>query len=121
VLAVDNDPEAVRVADKHRDINKIPDTSTDMRCRCGEGFAEETLQRRKPFDLIIANILPGALKDMAADLAAASDENAAVILSGILHEQAQNVLEVYKDYGLELRKTIKIDKWSTLVLRKAAA
>lgn len=121
VLAVDNDPEAVRVAERHREINKVPDSSTDMRCRCGDGFAEETVQKRKPFDLIIANILPGPLKDMAAALVDAADENGFIILSGILNEQAQGVLDVYEGLGLELRKTIEIDEWSTLLLRKPAA
>ena len=121
VLAVDNDPEALRVAERHREINKVPEGSTDMRCRCGEGFTEETVQKRKPFDLIIANILPGPLKDMAGALADAADDNGFIILSGILNEQAQGVLDVYQGLGLELRKTIENDEWSTLLLRKPSA
>lgn len=120
MLAVDNDPEAVRVAERHRDINKVPEGATDMTCRCGEGFAEETVQKRKPFDLILANILPGPLKDMAGDLVAVTDDNADIILSGILDEQAKDVLSVYQTHGLEHRKTIHHDGWSTLLLRKAA-
>ena len=121
VLAVDNDPEAVRVAAKHRDINNVPDSPTDMRCRCGNGFNEETVQLRKPFDLIIANILPGPLKEMAEALVDAADENGAIILSGILNEQAEDVLGVYQALGLEHRKTLEIGEWSTLMLRKPAA
>ena len=59
VLAVDNDPEAVRVTERHRESNNVPEGSTDMTARCGDGFNEETTQKRKPYDLIIANILPG--------------------------------------------------------------
>lgn len=121
VLAVDNDPEAVRVADRHRETNKVPDSATDMRCRCGDGFKEETVQRRKPFDLIIANILPGPLKAMAEELVDAADDNGFIILSGILNEQVQDVLGVYEAAGLELRKTLQNDEWSTLLMRKPAA
>lgn len=121
VLAVDNDPEAVRVAERHRALNNVPGSATDMTCRAGDGFAEETVQKRKPFDLIIANILPGPLKEMAAALVDAADDNAMVILSGILHEQAADVLAVYEAQGLALRKTIEIGEWSTLLLRKPSA
>lgn len=120
VLGVDNDDEAVRVAERHRAANGVPDGPTDMTCRCGDGFAEETVQKRKPFDLIIANILPGPLKEMAGDLVTVADENADVILSGILDEQAEDVLSVYQALGLEHRKTLRNDGWSTLILRKGS-
>ncbi|MCB1581359.1 MAG: 50S ribosomal protein L11 methyltransferase, partial [Alphaproteobacteria bacterium] len=49
------------------------------------------------------------------------DENGAVILSGILNEQAEDVLRVYQTLGLEHRKTLKNREWSTLLLRKTAS
>ncbi|MCB9981858.1 MAG: 50S ribosomal protein L11 methyltransferase [Rhodospirillales bacterium] len=79
------------------------------------------MQDKGPYDLIIANILPGPLKEMAADLVACADENSAVILSGILNEQAEDVLRVYQTLGLEHRKTLKNREWSTLLLRKTAS
>ena len=118
VLAIDNDPEAVRVAEHHREINKVPQGATDMICACGDGFKTPMVKQRKPFDLIIANILPGPLKDMAGDLFDAADENGAIILSGILNEQVKDVLSVYEALGLEHRKTLEIGEWSTLTLRK---
>ncbi len=121
VLAVDNDPEAVRVAAHHREINNVPESATDIQCVCGDGFATELVQQRKPFDLIIANILPGPLKEMAEALVTCADENGAIVLSGILNEQAEGVLGVYQALGLEHRKTIEIGEWSTLMLRKPAA
>jgi len=118
ILAVDNDPKSVRVSERHRSLNNVPDNKTDMICRCGDGFNEETVQRRKPFDLIIANILAGPLKEMAGALVDAADDNGAIILSGILNEQAQSILDVYLPLGLEHRKTIQNNGWSTLILRK---
>lgn len=121
VLAVDNDPEAVRVARHHQHINNVPEGSTEMTCACGDGFHEELTQKRKPYDLIIANILASALREMAADLRAVSDENGYVILSGILNEQAQSVIECYEQQGLRLKNRINIEEWSTLVLQNTAA
>jgi ribosomal protein L11 methyltransferase len=117
VLAVDNDPEAVRVAVHHAAINKVP--AAEFLCAQGDGFAADIVQEKKPFDLIIANILAGPLKDMAGDLMQVSDENGYVILSGILNEQANGVLEAYKNF--RLRNRYDIGEWSTLVLQNAAA
>lgn len=121
VLAVDNDPEAVRVAAHHQQINGVPEGATEMTCACGEGFDEELTQKRKPYDLIIANILAVVLREMAADLKAVSDENGYVILSGILNEQAEGVRACYEAQGFRLRNRIEIGEWSTLVLQNAAA
>lgn len=118
VLAIDNDAEAVRVAEHHREINRVPEGPTDMLCDVEDGFATALVQKRKPFDLIIANILAGPLKDMAEDLIACVDDNGAVILSGILNTQAEEVLRVYEGLGLEKRKVIEIGDWTTLILRK---
>lgn len=121
VLAVDNDAEAVRVAALHQEINGVASGAAAMICAAGEGFAAPVVQEKKPFDLIIANILAGPLCDMALDLAAVSDENGYVILSGILTEQAEKVLQSYEPHGLRLVKRYDIGEWSTLTLQNTAA
>ncbi|MCB1562561.1 MAG: 50S ribosomal protein L11 methyltransferase [Alphaproteobacteria bacterium] len=121
VLAVDNDPEAVRVADIHRAANDISSASSAMICVEGDGFNTDLVQKRKPFDLIIANILAGPLVDMAGTLAACVDENGYVVLSGLLCEQAERVLGAYELYGLKERERFDIGEWSTLVLQNTAS
>lgn len=118
VLAVDIDEEPVRVACRHRDINKVPDGKTGMICEHGDGFESEIVKKRAPYDLIIANILAETLKVMAEDLKEVSDDNGHVILSGILIEQRDSVLEVYEPLGFRLEKFYELDDWVTLVLRK---
>lgn len=115
VLAVDNDEEAVRVADNHRVLNVVPD---ELRCAHGDGFAASIVDQKAPYELIIANILAGPLKDMAGDLAAVCDDNSYVILSGILNSQAESVITVYAAQGLVLKQHTQHDEWSTLVLHK---
>lgn len=117
VLATDNDEEAVRVAARHRDLNQVPDDETGMACVTADGFAADSVQAKKPFDLIIANILAVILREMAHELLACTDKNGFIILSGILNTQAQDVLDVYEPLGFALRNRFDIGEWSTLVLQ----
>lgn len=118
ILAVDIDTEAVHVSEKHRDLNDVPAGATQMRCVVGDGFASKDTQDKKPYDLIIANILSSALLEMREELISVLDENGYVILSGILNEQAQSVITAYEQVGLSLKKTYEIGDWTSLVMKK---
>lgn len=117
VLAVDNDPEAIKVTEKHRILNGIPDGKMNILSAVGDGFAADIVQQRKPYELVIANILAGSLRDMAGDLKAVVDDGGRAILSGILDEQAKSVIKAYEDQGLNLIHQIHLDGWSTLILQ----
>jgi hypothetical protein len=56
--------------------------------------------RGAPFDLIFANILKGPLIELAPDMAAHLTVGGMAILSGLLVEQADDILEVYRAQGL---------------------
>ena len=45
---------------------------------------------------------------------------AQVVLSGLLHSQAQTALMAYRAQGLVLQRRIPLDEWTTLVLRRPA-
>lgn len=120
ITAIDNDAESIRVTRRYQDINGVKDGKGAMQTETGDGFSSPLCQRRAPYDLIIANILAGPLKEMAPDLKAVSDENGYVILSGMLHTQADEVLSVYEGLGFSKKDRIDIDKWSTLVLHNGA-
>lgn len=117
IVAVDNDPESIAVTRRHMDANDVREAPENIQCYVNEGFAGEIVQKKGPYELIIANILPGPLKAMAEDIAQAADDNGHVILSGILNEQAGDVIQHFKGMGLILRKEIQIDGWSTLVMQ----
>lgn len=121
ILAVDNDAESVRVAKHHQDINGVSDTSSGMTCAVGEGFAAPIAIKKKPYELIIANILAGPLIEMSIDVEPLIDENGYIILSGILNEQADDVLAAYEALDLVLKKRYEIGEWTTLVLHNPAA
>lgn len=120
VLAVDNDAESVRVAAHHVQINDILAGPANIMCVHGDGFQTPEVQQKKPFDLIIANILAGPLIDMASDLADATDDNGYVILSGMLREQAEDVLKSYTERGFALQNRYDIGEWSSLAIQKTA-
>lgn len=121
VLAVDNDEEAMRVACHHRELNGISSGDTGMICKTGDGFRTKAVQEKKPFDLIIANILAVVLRELAGELKECSDKNGFIILSGILNIQAQEVLDAYEPLGFVLKNRFDIDEWSTLVLQNTSA
>jgi len=50
------------------------------------------------YDIVIANILSGPLAELAPTLAHHTKSNGDIVLSGILREQAQTVLETYNNF-----------------------
>ncbi len=121
VLAVDNDEEAVRVACRHRELNDVPSGENGVMCKAGDGFNTKAVQGKKPFDLIIANILAVVLRELAGELKECIDKNGFVILSGILNTQAQEVLDVYEPIGFVLKNRFDVGEWSTLVIQNTAS
>jgi ribosomal protein L11 methyltransferase len=118
ILAVDIDPESVRVSAHHAELNGVKLGGSCLTCAAGDGFATPLVGKKAPFDLIIANILAGPLIEMAADLAAVSDQRGYVILSGMLQEQAAEVLAAYESLGFTCLKRYDNGEWTTLKLQK---
>ncbi|MCD8563031.1 MAG: 50S ribosomal protein L11 methyltransferase [Alphaproteobacteria bacterium] len=119
ITAVDIEDESIRVARKYRELNGIPKGARGgIFVHVGDGFADDLVGERGPYDLIIANILAGPLVEMAKDAVSVLDEQGRIILSGMLVEQADTVAAAYTALGLELKNRIDIGKWSTLVLKQ---
>lgn len=113
VLASDIDEVAVDVAHSNVVANGLTGRVT---CYEAAGFAHPQIARAAPFDLVFANILKGPLVALAPDMAAHIKPAGYAILSGILNEQAKDVLEVYLRSGFNLVSEQKIVDWTTLVL-----
>ncbi|MFO1067202.1 MAG: 50S ribosomal protein L11 methyltransferase [Geminicoccaceae bacterium] len=115
VLAVDNDPIAVRVAAENVQINGV---DARVSCRVGDGYAGPEVRRRAPYDIILANILADPLIEMAGDLARLLRPGGDAILSGLLDRQADAVVAAHRRHGLRLRRRRDIGPWTTLLLRR---
>jgi ribosomal protein L11 methyltransferase len=115
VLAVDNDPVAVTVAERHVRMNKA---TRYVRSEVGNGYNHRPAQRRAPYDLLVANILARPLMRMAYPASRMLKPRATVVLSGLLHDQEAMVLSAHRMQRLYLIKRLRVGMWSVLVLRK---
>lgn len=115
VLASDIDEVAVEVAEANVRVNDL-----DGRAVCLEaaGFENPEIKAKAPFDLVFANILKGPLIDLAPDMATYLADGGYAILSGILNEQADEVIAVYARNGINLINREEIGEWTTLTLQK---
>ena len=116
VLASDIDPLSVKVAHDNARLNGTGDLVETIRAT---GFSAPEFAQRGPFDLVLANILANPLRQMATPMARHLAPSALVILSGLLPHQAQGVIAAYRARGLVLKRHIRIEGWSSLLLQNA--
>jgi ribosomal protein L11 methyltransferase len=64
-------------------------------------------------DIVVANILTNPLKVLAPLLAAATRQGGQIVLSGILSEQAEDVMRVYAQW-FDLKPPVMEDGWACL-------
>jgi ribosomal protein L11 methyltransferase len=114
-LASDIDAVAVEVAEANVAAN---DLGGRVRCVEATGLDHPELQAASPYDLIFANILKGPLIALAPEITARLRDDGKVILSGILNEQADEVIGVYAQAGNSLEHREEIGDWTTLVMSK---
>ena len=116
ILASDIDEVAVEVALANARANGLEGR---IECLEAAGFGHPVLTEAAPFDLIFANILKGPLVALAPEIAANLTPGGYAILSGILNEQAEEVIAVYAQNGTNLVEKQVIGDWSTLLLRRS--
>jgi ribosomal protein L11 methyltransferase len=115
VLASDIDPPSVQVARENAQLNVSGHLVRAIRAT---GFAAPQFAKAAPFDLVLANILANPLRQLAAPMARHLAPGALVILSGLLTPQARGVIAAYRARGLVPVRHLRIDGWSSLLLRK---
>ena len=116
VLASEIDPSSVLVAAENARLNGAGNLVEAIRAT---GFSAPQFAKRRPFDLVLANILANPLRQMATPMARHLAPSALVILSGLLPHQAQGVIAAYRARGLVLLRELRIEGWSSLLLRRA--
>jgi len=115
MLASDIDAVAVEVAEANVAAN---DLGGRVRCVEATGLDHPELQAAAPYDLIFANILKGPLIALALEITERLRPGGKVILSGILNEQADEVIGVYAQAGNNLDHRDEIGDWTTLVMSR---
>ena len=120
VIGGDNDAEAVEVARENAVLNGVGDL-----CRFVHaiGLRNDALQARLPYDLVVANILAGPLMELSDTFSAAVQPGGRALLSGLLLEQADDILAVYRRWGFALERHVDLETggamWRTLLLRRS--
>ena len=111
IIAADIDPVAIDVTRANLAANGLAER---VETCVAPGFEDARLSG--PFDLVLANILKGPLMNLAGPMAAALAANGRVVLSGLLVDQADEVITHYQSFGFKLLKRDDIVDWTTLEL-----
>ena len=111
VVAMDNDPVAVRVLRENARLNDVKVQSS----------VEDVLKYRPPFraGLVFANLFSGLLIKAAGRIKAAVAKQGVLVLSGIREDQLAEVRGAY--YDLEEQRCVVRRGWACLVYRKTGA
>jgi len=115
VLASDIDPPSVQVA---RENARLNETGHLVRVIRATGFSAAEFAQRRPFDLVLANILANPLRQLATPMVRHLAPGALVILSGLLTHQAPAVIAAYRARGLVPLRHLRMEGWSSLLLRR---
>ncbi len=115
VLASDIDEVAVDVARANAAANGLEDKIV---CLEAAGFGHPDLAAKAPYDLVFANILKAPLVDLAPDMGDNIAAQGHAILSGILNEQADEVVSAYDAAGFDVHTREEIGEWTTLTLTR---
>jgi ribosomal protein L11 methyltransferase len=117
VLGVDIDEESVKNSRENADTNEVGDELT-----LGSGSVQEILEGKFEFKkapLVVANILaPVLIRLFDAGMADLIEGNGTIVLSGILQEQEQNVIEAGQAQGLRMNERIQMGDWVALTMSK---
>jgi ribosomal protein L11 methyltransferase len=117
VLATDIDAPSVKAARENARLNECGHLVQAIRAT---GFAALAFAQAGPFDLVLANILANPLRQLAGPLSGHLAPKALVILSGLLNHQAASVVAAYRARGLVPLRHLKIEGWSSLLLKLVA-
>ncbi len=91
VTGVDIDPQSIITSNENAERNHCA-----FSCYLPDQFTSSEPDRQ--YDIVVANILAGPLKTLTKTLTERIRKNGSLVLSGILEEQANDVIEAYAPY-----------------------
>lgn len=115
VIASDNDPVATAIARANVRLNRV---AASVRVVTAADLNHAALRAARPFDLVLANILPRPLIRLAPALHRALRPGGVAVLSGLLDHQACEVRATYLAVGFRFVRAASRDGWTALVLQR---
>ncbi len=109
VIAIDNDPEAIQVANDNFKINKVNNIAKAIL----KGIENE----KGKYNIIVANIISEVLMTNAEHIVSLLNHKGELILSGILNKEEDKVLNKFISIkGIKLNKVLQMGEWSSIWL-----
>lgn len=109
ILAIDTDPEALRWARRNIDLN-LCSQSIDL-------SSKPVGELNGAFPVLVANLTRDALLSLLPEFQRLIEKDGVVILSGLLHEQVQEVKTPLEQLGFEAIRVITQAEWACITAR----
>jgi ribosomal protein L11 methyltransferase len=109
VRGTDIDPQAIIASEQNAERNQA-----DIDFKLVKDF------QAAPVDLLVANILAGPLKELAPEFIRLLKPEGTLVLSGLLTNQAPELIAFYDQQGFALLEQQDLDDWSLLCFQKNA-
>lgn len=120
-FAVDIDENSVKIAKENAEKNNIsPDIMTAV---CGNIINDESLRSRigTGYDVITANIVADVIIAMSGYFGGFLADNGTLILSGIITERKQEVIDAVSKKGFEPITVFEKGGWAAVSLKKSGS
>ncbi len=109
-IAIDNDPLVIDVAKDNAQINGVFNKIDFM-----PATADMLTQQ---YDFVCANILHNILAEIMGDLKNIMKPHSLMVMSGILDEKKQIVLDSVKEHNLKVVEIMQQEQWIAIVVQK---
>jgi ribosomal protein L11 methyltransferase len=110
VLASDIDPVAVKVTVENAVTNGVAD-----KVQVVEGGVEAAAGA---YGIVAANLSASLLKRLSVEITATLEMDGALIISGFMSAERDEILKVFADCGLEPEEVMEEDVWAAALLRR---
>ena len=110
-VGVDHDDQAVLATNENAQFNAV--SSDQLQVFNLQDWHRQIESDIVPFDVIAANILAGPLQQLAEHFCALLQPGGQVVLSGILPQQVNSVIEAYP--LIDFVKPVIEDDWACLI------
>lgn len=109
-VAIDNDPLVIDVAKDNAQMNNVFN-KIDFSHATADMLSEQ-------YDFVCANILHNVLAEIMGDLKNIMKPAAYMVLSGILDEKKQVVLDAVEKHGLKVIEILHQEQWTAIIVQK---
>ena len=104
-IATDIDPQAIAATRSNAERNQVDDHRLRL-------CYPQDMVDAAPADILLANILAGPLSSMAPQISALVKVGGQIVLSGILRQQACEVISAYPEFSFDTPR--ELDEWVLL-------